>query len=180
MTQGSSDQIMTTHPVDDLIIDLVSSHRQPTQDEKRQIIMRVSVAPFRPERIRFDPATWSIIEGQTLQSHTFNRRREDSILAHWGKRILVDHEWSADVTPHGYETDLRLAVTHTTAIHFGHSLTQGIQVGTLADNFLPMIRTGRGRKPYIYVVYSATHGCLLTGYQTTASNINHGGDLIWL
>lgn len=167
---------MTIHPIDALILKIVQTQRPPTRKDLEKILIHISVAPFRPDKVKVP----SLLKNQTLQGHTFSNTKDDSLIVHWGKRIILDREWASSVTPNGYETDLRLAINQHTALHFGHTVTQGVQVGTIAENFLTEARTGAGRKPYIYVIYSATHGSLLTGYQTEANNIKCGGDMIWL
>ena len=178
MTQATS--------VNQLIIDVIQKQRRPSDYEKAQIIEHISRASFRNEKIRVDPS----LVGQQINNTTIPNRLS-ALHAHWLKRVYIDLEWEYSVTPTEYLRDLQDAVINKSSIHLGYSYIidkAGVAatyyyVGCCSENFIDPSRLGNKSKQYIYVVYSASHGALLTGYQMQELdelNDKLGGEVTWL
>lgn len=169
---------------DQLIIDIIVNQRVPTATERREIIAHIGSANFRNSKVRVD----STLVGLQINNTTIPSKLP-SLHAHWLKRVYIDLEWAQSCDAATYLQDLRQAVMNIGAIHFGYAIdkldpgnpTTQYFVGCCCDNNIPDQNKGAQHKPLIYVVYSASHGAIVTGYQMNSlDDIKVRGDIVWL
>jgi hypothetical protein len=136
----------------------------------------MATAPFDP-RLRPVPAALRSARlcGQRLGL------REDALLVHLAQRVLGDAQWSEDTTPQEYLDDLRQAVREPQARLAIYRDRGGSIAGVLTWNHIPRARQGRGALSWLYVVYSADRGTIVSGYQVSSlRTIRLPGDERWL
>jgi hypothetical protein len=98
--------------IDALIVELIESGRQATEDELSQIVAHVAQAPFASRPVRVSPRLWDeliVVLDKPVA------RRLPSIEFHLLKRIHLEQQWPVGTTARQYVTDLHLAVRHPAA-----------------------------------------------------------------
>jgi len=98
--------------IDALIIELIESGRQATDEELSQIMAHVAQAPFASQLVRVSPRLRDelvVVLGKPVA------RQLPSIEFHLLKRIYLEQQWPVGTTARQYVTDLHLAVRHPAA-----------------------------------------------------------------
>jgi hypothetical protein len=150
------------HPVDQLIRELVTSGRPATADEVQQILDRLATAPFDPRVLPVRPRHQSLAyQGRTLGSHA------PALFLHLTLRVVEDQQWALGTTESEYLTDLRSAPATAGARLLVYHRRGGAVAAVLAANLLASSRLGPAPEPWLYVVYSADRGTILSGYQAS-------------
>jgi hypothetical protein len=146
--------------IDALIIELIESGRQATEDELSQLVAHVAQALFASRPVR--PPRW--LREALARCGITVPARVPACEAHLLKRIYYDQQWPVGTTADQFVADLRLAIRHLDARVWTYEYFGEPCVGLLAPSH---IRGTPGAKPYIFVVYSARYGTLTTGYQAS-------------
>lgn len=146
--------------IDALIVELIESDRRATEDELSQIVAHVAQAPFASRPVRLP--RW--LREALAQGDIAVPARMPACEAHLLKRIYYDQQWPQGTTTERFIADLRLAIRHPDVHVWTYEYFGEPCVGLLAPSH---IRETPGAKPYIFVVYSAQHGTLTTGYQAS-------------
>jgi hypothetical protein len=146
---------MSPHPLDVLLRDLAASGRDVTPDELERILEHFSTAVFSQQQRRAPVSVQGIVGA-----------RSDSLSIHWAQHVIIDQQWAPDVTMETYLHDLQNAAK--AAIHLlVYTAPRGPVAGVFAPNTIPSDRLGPEALPYIYVVYGATYGTIVTGHQAS-------------
>ncbi len=146
--------------IDTLIVELIESGRQATDDELSRIVAHMAQAPLASRLIR--PPGW--LREELARLGITMPARVPAGEAHLLKRIYYDRQWLVSTTIDQFVADLRLAIRHRDARVWTYEYFGEPCVGLLA---LSHIRGTPGAKPYIFVVYSARYRTLTTGYQAS-------------
>ena len=150
-------------PADQLIRELIRTGREPVAEEVQQIVERVSRAPFAQQPVAVPAELQDVpLSGQRLGP------RARSFLVHLAQRILLDQQWAAGTSEGQYLSDLHLAVRHPSARIALYERRGGHIAGILAPNELALDRRGAKALPWVYVVYSADRGTIISGYQASS------------
>ena len=156
---------LSSHPVDQLIRELIRTGRQATPEEIEQIVERMATAPFesRVRRVRPRERGTSYL-GQVLGAYA------KSLPYHLIKRVVMDKQWAEGTTEEQYMSDLQRAVHSPDARLVVYRRQGGAIAATLCptDTSLPPIRRGADVLPLLLVVYSADRGIIISGYQISA------------
>lgn len=162
--------------VDDLIQEILDAERRPTSQEVHAIRSHVSVAPFNQHSVRVTRN----LRGVAFQGHRLGNR-ENSLLLHPAKRVLIDRQWSDGTTADQYLEDLREVVAQLESRLLVYRRDRSSIVAIYGPNRMPVHRRGARSLPSMYVVYSVDYRCLLTGYQiSTINEADIPGDTLWL
>lgn len=154
---------LSPHPADRLIRHVVETGRPATDGEVEQIITRMAAAPFEGR----DTSVPSELRGQRFQGQELGARGP-ALLVHVAQRVMLNQQWSDDTTEEAYLEDLRRAVRHPSARLILYERRGGCIAAAFAPNTMPVSRRGRHVLPWIYVVYSADRGMIVTGYQASS------------
>jgi hypothetical protein len=172
----SADDQVSGHPADRLIRELIRSERTASPDEVREITERLATAPFDPREI----AVPRELRGRTYAGRRL-ANRERAALVHLAQRVLIDAQWMHGTAEAAYLADLAEAVRDPSTGIVLYGRRGGSIAGALSPNRLPSFRRGRAVLPWIYVVYSADHGTIISGYQVSSANtIAIPADARWL
>lgn len=166
------------HPVDRLIRELIQTGRQATTEEIERIIERMATAPF-DRRVLPVPAQ---LRGTPYQGRALGTR-EDALFIHLVQRVIRDGQWAEGITELDYVADLRRAVRAPPARLVIYQRRGGPVAATFtpSDRVLPASRRGPKALPWLYVVYSADRGIIVSGYQTSGlQTLSVPGDARWL
>ena len=91
----------------------------------------------------------------------------------WGKRL-------SSTTIEEYVADLHTAIEQVESKLAIYRMEDGRYVlGVLAPNTISRNRLGRGRKAFLWVVYNADYGTIITGFQTKGSVVVPEG-AVWI
>lgn len=154
---------ISQRPVARLIRELLTTGRAATAAEIGAIVERVATAPFHHDTRKIPAGLRGLrVHGRALAE------REDSLIAHLAQRVLLDEQWAASVTPVEFMEDLRAAVTDTATRIVIYDRRGGPIAGFFARNAVPTLRRGARPLPWLYVVYAADRGSIISGYQTTS------------
>lgn len=147
---------------DALIVELVESGRQATEDELSHIVAHMAQASLASRLIR--PPGW-LREALARLGITMPARVPAGE-AHLLKRIYYDQQWLVGTAIDQFVADLHLAIQHRDAHVWTYEYFGEPCVGLLAPSH---IRGTPGARSYIFVVYSARYGTLTTGYQASGA-----------
>ncbi len=164
------------HPADRLIRELIQTRRVATDTEIQQIIERIATPPFEP-RDRSVPCE---LRGMTYQGRQLGVRGP-SLLVHLAERVLLNQQWADGTTEDEYRDDLRRAVRDQSAHLPVYERRGGHMAGILIPNGIPQDHRGSHALPWLYVVYAADRGIIVSGYQASSRqeiNIPEGAQ--WL
>jgi hypothetical protein len=166
----------STHSVDRLIRALISTDRSATTEEIEQILEHLATAAFTTQTVRVPVKHRGLsYEGRVLGA------REDSLFYHLVKRVLVEEQWAAGTTATEYLGDLRQAARSPQIQLVVYQRGGGHLAAVLAPTTVAPARQGAQPQPYIYLLYSADRGILITGYQASGlAEIHLPGDARWL
>jgi hypothetical protein len=164
------------HPADRLIRELIQTGRPATTEEIDQIVERMATAPFASRLVRVRQE----LRGIEFEGEVFGARAE-SLRYHLAERILVNRQWVAGTTAAQYVEDLRHAVRHSRARLVVFERRGGPMAAVLVSNMVPASRLGSRALLWIFVVYSADRGTIVSGYQASGlSTISIPEDARWL
>jgi hypothetical protein len=170
------DERLSQHPVDMLIRDLIRRRRPATDEEIRQIIDRMADAPFNQRFVRVPLE----LRGLAYQGHMLGSR-EDVWFLHLVQRVLGDKQWPDGTDTQTYLHDLRRAVRHPAARLCVFERRGGNVAATLSPNTIPITQRGAGNRPFIFVIYAADRGRIVSGYQASGvETIAIPDDVQWL
>jgi len=145
--------------VDALIVDLVESDRQATEDEVAQIVAHVSAAPFASRMIR--SPRW--FRNELARRGIVIPARISAAKFHLFRRVHLDEQWPPGTTLEDYVQDLRQAILHPQVQIWTYRYYGTPAVGFLAPSHIPDTSAST---PFIFVAYSPQYGTIITGYQT--------------
>ncbi len=150
---------MTTHPINSLILELVSTKRLATVTEIEAISSHVAQAPFAsylshvPQRIR-----------QALDKKSLTvPAKLPSVEWHVLERVYLDEQWSLGTTPVQYVADLRQAILHPQAEIWTYRYYHEPAIAFIAPSHL---RNAPKPERFLFVSYNPNFASLTTGYQT--------------
>jgi hypothetical protein len=170
--------MLSQHPADQLVRDLVAGWREPAAGDKGTIVGRVASVPFNVAEVRVAPAHRGLIyRGEALGE------RADSLTYHVAQRVLVDRQWSEETTADQFLDDLRAAARHPEARLAAFVRRGGHIVTALAptEDVVPTQRRGALALSVLAVVFSADRGMIITGYQASSpERISIPENAIWL
>jgi hypothetical protein len=100
---------------------------------------------------------------------------------HLVERVLVDQQWAAGTSEAEYLADLRQAIRSPDARLVAYSARGGAIAATWGPNTLPAARRGPRPEDWLFVVYSADRGMLISGYQASGlATVRIPGSARWL
>lgn len=173
---GSGGSVLSQHPADQLIRELIRTKRTATEAEIEAIIERMATAPFNQQVVRVPTR----IRGLSYQGQTLGNRA-GSLFLHLVRRVVEDQQWALGTTEQEYLTDLRAAIRDPAAQLLVYERQGGPIAVVLAPSNVPPTRRGPNALPLFVVVYSADRGSLISGYHASSQvAINIPGDAQWL
>ncbi|MBA2714440.1 MAG: hypothetical protein H0U55_12915 [Rubrobacteraceae bacterium] len=163
---------------DKVIIELhANPGRRASEAEIQAIRDRLTSVGF-PERVRIPLAS----RGLSASGYTLGRR-EDSLIHHLVRRIVLDEQWTDGTTPEQYLADLRASIKDNSA-RFGVGKPQGNSaplVYVFAGNLVPQQRRGRRDDPFLFVLYGVADGVIITGHMVSGADaVRKADDFRWL
>jgi hypothetical protein len=156
------DPRLSQHSADRLIRELIRVGRQATDEETQFIFERLGNAPFDPREMSVPRELRGVTYGGDRLGERAPRR-----LTHLVQRVLTDAQWIDGTTEDTYLSDLRRAIRDPAARLVVYTRRGGHMAGVVAPNHMPAARRGSRARPYLYVVYSADRGTIVSGYQAT-------------
>jgi hypothetical protein len=155
----------SSHPVDRLIRELMQIGQRVDQRKVELILNRMARAPFNP---RAEPARTDEL-GLRCQGRTVQRRNE-SLFVHVVRRVVMDEQWAFGVTEAQYLDDLRRAIRDPSARLALYQRRGGHIAATLTPtaNAVSLARRGSRARNWLWVVYSADRGIIVSGYQVSS------------
>jgi hypothetical protein len=170
------DERLSQHPVDIFIREMIRTRRSASDDEIVRIIDRMASAPFN-QRLVSVPVKY---RGLTYQGQTLSDR-EDIWRLHLFQRVVDERQWAEGTDQYEYLSDLRRAVRHFAARLCIYQRRGGNLASILAPNAIPITRRGIGSLPFIFIIYSADRGRIVSGYQASGvDTISIPEDVRWL
>ncbi|HDN79115.1 MAG TPA: hypothetical protein ENG33_01460 [Chloroflexi bacterium] len=147
--------------IDQLIITLVETGRQASEDELQKIIEYVARAPFASYPVKI--SKWLREE---LRKHRFEitQSRMPSIELHLLKRIYVDKQWPPHTTAESFLADLHKAIQHPDVRIWTYKFRGEPYIGFLSPSHIQGVPNP---EKFIYVAYSPRYGVIVTGYQAS-------------
>jgi hypothetical protein len=145
--------------INTLIVELIESGRQATDDELSQIVAYVAQAPFASRLVR-PPRWW---REALARCGTAVPARVPASEFHLFRRVYLDEQWPPGTTLETYVRDLRQAIRHPKAEIWTYRYYGAPAIGFLAPSH---ISGTPASTPFIFVAYSPQYGTLITGYQT--------------
>lgn len=162
--------------VDDLIRELIDTGRPTKSGEVRRILSHIAGSPFNQATTRVSRK----YRGLSYQGRTVGNR-EDSLFFHLAKRVVVEEQWANGTTEQDYLGDLRQAVQDPSARLVVYKSRGDNSAGVFAPNVVSASRQGPRPEPFIYVIYSADRGIVVTGYQASSpQEVEVPGSARWL
>jgi hypothetical protein len=136
----------------------------------------MAAAPFDPRPRRTPPELVGITYLGTRLTD-----REPALMVHLAQRVLLNAQWAPGTTGDEYLQDLRLAIAQEDARVVVYEERGGALVGLLAANLIPVERRGVNTREWVFVVYSADRGTIISGYQASGEHtIRLGASPRWL
>lgn len=159
---GAREGVLSRHPVDRLIRELIQSGRAAIPGEVEQILLRMTTTSFALEETGVPlQDRGARYRGQTLGV------RADPLTYHLIKRVAIEEQWADGTTADQYLADLRRAVRDPGARltvyerRGGHLAT----TVTATDRVVRAARRGPQPQPQLLVIFSADRGIIVSGYQ---------------
>jgi hypothetical protein len=149
--------------MDDLIRELIRSERKATAREVAQIVEHIATASFDTRVLPVQ--RW--YQGLAYLGRVLGTR-ESALFRHLVVRVRHDRQWAEGTTEQEYLADIRQAVRDSSARVVIYERRGGHNVGIFAQNVAPKSHMGVEAQPFIYVVYSADRGTIITGYQVSS------------
>jgi hypothetical protein len=175
-SSSEADLRLSLHPVDVLIRDLIRTPRPVSSDEVARIIERMATAPFNQRLISVP----SKFRGLTYQGRMLGNH-EDVWFLHLVQRVVAENQWADGTDAQTYLDDLRNAILHPTARLCVYRRRGGNLAATLTLNPVPIHHRGAGALRFVFVVYSADRGRIVSGYQVSGlETISISEDGQWL
>jgi hypothetical protein len=107
--------------------------------------------------------------------------REDAWFLHLVQRVLGENQWAEGTDTQEYLTDLQHAARHPASRLCVYERRGGNLAATLSPNTLPVTWRGIGSLPFVFVIYSADRGKIVSGYQASGVEaIAIPDDVQWL
>lgn len=159
---GAREGVLSRHPVDRLIRELIQSGREATLEEVEQILARLATAPFNPrDRWVSTKERGTRYRGQVLGA------RAASLTYHLTKRVVLEEQRADSTTADQYLADLRRAVRDPAGRLAIYERRGGHVAATIAptERVVPPARQGRRPQPWLLVIYLVDQGIILTAYQ---------------
>jgi len=154
--------VLSQHPVDQLIRELVDTGRAATDADVVRIIERMASVPFASHTIRIDLDE----RGASYQGVVLGTLA-DSFTYHLIKRVAIEQQWADGTTGDDYLQDLRRAIRDTEAHLTVYSRRGGVVAAIIVPTarILPPERCGDRPEQSIIVIYSTDRGRIISGYQ---------------
>ncbi|MFB0545626.1 MAG: hypothetical protein ACETWB_01830 [Anaerolineae bacterium] len=152
---------LTLHNTDTLILALIASNRQASDEELRRIVAHLARAPFASRPVR---VTRWLREQSAQRDKILTETKLPSVEIHLLKRVYIDQQWPLGTTALTYLADLHQAVQHPEAEIWTYRYYEEPMVGVLAPSH---VRNVPNPQPFIYVAYNPRFGTIVTGYQTS-------------
>ncbi len=170
--------MLSPHPADRLIRELIATRRTATAAEIAAIIARMASAPFDrrivPVRV--------VDRGTEYRGHQLGVR-EDSLRYHLIKRVAIEEQWADGTTMQSYLSDLRHSILAPAARLLVYERRGGMIAATITptDDVLEGARQGSSSLPSLLVVHAVDRGGIITGYQySTWSSTGLPEEVLWL
>src|SRR5262245_54500080 len=167
---------LSPHPADELIRELIQTGRPAGAAEIERILQRMETAPFDPQ-IRPTP--------DKLRDQAYLGRklgpREPTLIIHLAQRMLGDEQWRVGTTAAEDLTDLRKGLRAPGARLAIYADRGGVIAASFGPNSASAMSRGARPEPWLFVVYSADRGMLITGYQVSGLHtVRIPGSARWL
>ena len=147
--------------VDQLIITLIETGRQASEEELDRIIEHVAQAPFASHPVKISGWLREELRKHQLQ---VTQARMSSIKLHLLKRIYVDRQWPPQTSPERFVVDLHKAVRHPDVRVWTYKFRGEPYIGFLSPSHVQDVANP---EKFIYVAYSPRYGVIITGYQAS-------------
>ncbi|HEY7066307.1 MAG TPA: hypothetical protein VII06_32845 [Chloroflexota bacterium] len=168
----------SSHPVDQLIRELIARNRPAAPEEIARVVARLAVAPFNPDRVRVPARERGVsYRGQTLGPH------EPSLVYHLVKRVMIERQWALGTSAAQYVGDLHRATRRAQTrigLYGGRGDWLAVAIASTVD-VIPVRRQGEQTLSNLLVLYSAGRGMIRTGYQFSGtSQVDVPPEVQWL
>jgi hypothetical protein len=174
----SDERRLSDHLTDRLIRELILTGRKAGRGEIARILDRMATAPFNSRAVLASPDEQGLhYRGRTVLE------RDESLFIHLVRRVILDEQWAYGVTEAEYLDDLRRAIRDPSARLAIYQRRGGFISATLTptDQAVPALRRGPDSLSQVWVVYSADHGIIVSGYQVSSrGELSIPKDTRWL
>lgn len=93
----------------------------------------------------------------------------------------MDEQWAGGTTEQEYLDDLHAATRDSQAQLVIYLRRGGPIAAVFAPNVVPAHRRGTNAEPWLFIVYAANHGTIISGYQVSGmQTLSIPGDAQWL
>lgn len=154
------DEVISQHPIDRLLRELIAAPRPVTEAERRAIVEHIATAEFNRNGV----TTEDQIRGLTDLGRVV-RSWDDSLFVHLVRRVVVRRQWQVGTTPEMYLDDLHRIVLHTEAVVYLGRTDELPTVLIVAPTLLTVEHQGPRLQTWAVVVYAPVRGTLVSGYQ---------------
>ena len=148
--------------VDELILTLIRTARQATDEEVQQLVSHVAQAPFSSRLLKINRWLHKELKARGVQ---FASDKLPSVEIHLLKRIHLDRQWPPGTTVNQFVADLHQAVQHPgVQIWTYHWLSEAF-AGFLAPSHVQNVPNPEA---FIFVAYNADRSVIQTGFQASS------------
>lgn len=145
-----------------LILILISTNRQATDEELQQLITHVAQAPFSSRPLKINRWLRQELEARGLQVPS---EKLPSVEIHLLKRIHLDRQWPPGTTVDQFIDDLHQAVQHPDVQVWTYRWLGEAFAGFLAPSHVQNVPNPEA---FIFVAYSADYSVIKTGFQANS------------
>lgn len=172
-----SDSLLSRHPIDVLIREIVKGNLDATSSDVEQIIERLATAPFMSDLVPVPRSVRELIADEMKVGAVVS-----SLTLHLLKR-LAEEQWSVGANEGTYLADLRFAIRNRSSRLAVYNRRGGVIALSVSQTIdvLPSYSRGDRWLPLFVVVYSVDRGMIVSGYQATSiATITIPRDARWL
>jgi len=145
-----------------LILTLINTNRQATDEELQQIIDHTTQAPFSSRLLKIN---WWLRQELADRGFQVPSERLPSVEIHLLKRIHLDRQWPPGTTVVQFVADLHQAMRHPDMHVWTYRWLGEAFAGFLTPSHVQNVPNPEA---YIFVAYSADHGVITTGFQASS------------
>lgn len=146
---------------DELILTLIRTARQATDEEVQQLIAHVAQAPFSARLLKINRWVRQELKARGVQVAS---DKLPSVEIHLLKRIYLDRQWPPGTTVDRFVSDLHQAVQHSGVRIWTYRWLSEAFAGFLAPSHVQDVPHPEA---FIFVAYNADHGVIQTGFQAS-------------
>jgi hypothetical protein len=150
------------HSADALILTLIRTARQATDEEVQWLVSHVAQAPFSDRLLKINRWLHKELEAHEVQ---LALGKLPSVEIHLLKRMYLDQQWPPRATVDQFIVDLHQAVRHPDVRIWTYRWLSEAFAGFLAPSHVQNVLNPEA---FIFVAYNASHSVIQTGFQASS------------